>query len=106
MSHATQRNARSDSTETQHCTKPSPFLQPNAALFAQVLHLWASAAARQTIRLLSNCPWEPLVVGALCPLVILVIAELLKRDDARAYDRYITLLRLEFDTRLGMHSPR
>lgn len=73
---------------------------------AQVLHLWASAAARQTLHLLSNCPWEPLVVGALCPFVILGISEMLKRNDARVYDRYITLLRLEFETRLGMHSPR
>lgn len=68
--------------------------------------MWASAAARKTLHLLSNCPWEPLVVGAICPLVIAAVGELLKRNDARVYDRYITLLRLEFDTRLGMHSPR
>lgn len=46
------------------------------------------------------------MVGALGPFVVLAIAELLKRNDARVYNRYITLLRLEFDTRLGMHSPR
>lgn len=72
----------------------------------QVTYLWASAAARQTVELLSNCPWEPLVVGAVCPFLILALGELVKRHDARTYDRYVTLLRLEFDTRLGMHSPR
>lgn len=72
----------------------------------QVLYLWASAAARQTIDLLSNCPWESLVVGAVCPFLILLLGEMVKRHDARVYDRYVTLLRLEFDTRLGMHSPR
>lgn len=46
------------------------------------------------------------MAGAVCPLVVLGIAELLKRNDSRVYDRYVTLLRLEFDTRLGMHSPR
>lgn len=46
------------------------------------------------------------MAGAACPLLVLGVGELLKRNDARVYDRYITLLRLEFDTRLGMHSPR
>lgn len=45
-------------------------------------------------------------MGLLCPFVILGISEVLKRNDARVHDRYITLLRLEFETRLGMHSPR
>lgn len=72
----------------------------------QVMYLWASAAARHTVELLSNCPWKPLVVGAICPFVILALGELVKRHDARTYDRYVTLLRLEFETRLGMHSPR
>lgn len=71
-----------------------------------MVHLWASAAARQTLKLLSGCPWEPLVVGAACPFLILLFGEMVKRNDARVYDRYVTLLRLEFDTRLGMHSPR
>lgn len=58
------------------------------------------------MELLSKCPWEALVVGAICPVVVLLFGELVKRHYARAYDRYVTLLRLEFDTRLGMHSPR
>lgn len=72
----------------------------------KVVHLWVAAAARGTLPLLFKCRWEPLVAGAACPLLVLGIGELLKRNDARVYDRYITLLRLEFDTRLGMHSPR
>lgn len=68
--------------------------------------MWASAAARYALHLLYSCPWEAMVVGALCPLAMGATAELLKHDDARAHDRYIKLLRLEFDTRLGMHSPR
>lgn len=58
------------------------------------------------MELLFHCPWEPLVIGAVCPLLVLCSGELVKRDDARAHDRYVNMLRLEFDTRLGMHSPR
>ncbi|CAM9177415.1 unnamed protein product [Discosporangium mesarthrocarpum] len=72
----------------------------------QNLYIWASAAARGTTSILLSCPWEPLVVGAVCPLVVAAVGCLVKQNDARAYKRYITLLRLEFDTRLGMHSPR
>lgn len=79
---------------------------PSRRLHVQLLHLWVAAAARGTLSLLFQCRWEPLVAGAACPLLVLGIGELLKRNDARVYNRYITLLRLEFDTRLGMHSPR
>lgn len=71
-----------------------------------MLHLWVAAAARGTVQVLLRCRWAPLVAGAVCPLLVLGVAELLKRNDAKVYDRYVTLLRLEFDTRLGMHSPR
>ncbi|CAB1120292.1 unnamed protein product [Ectocarpus sp. CCAP 1310/34] len=75
-------------------------------LCLQVFHLWAAGAARGSLQLLFKSRWEPLVAGFLCPFAVLGIAELLKRSDARVFDRYVTLLRLEFDTRLGMHSPR
>lgn len=82
------------------------FSTPFRCLRGQMLHLWVAAAARGTLRLLFECRWEPLVAGVACPLLVLGVGELLKRNDARVYNRYITLLRLEFDTRLGMHSPR
>ncbi|CAM9208539.1 unnamed protein product, partial [Ectocarpus fasciculatus] len=75
-------------------------------LCLQVFHLWAAGAARGSLQLLFKSRWEPLVAGLFCPFAVLGIAELLKRSDARVFDRYVTLLRLEFDTRLGMHSPR
>ncbi|CAM9109976.1 unnamed protein product [Choristocarpus tenellus] len=75
-------------------------------LFLEVVYLWASAAARGTMDLLLDCPWEALVAGGLCPIIVALVGESVRRNDARVHKRYITLLRLEFDTRLGMHSPK
>ena len=44
------------------------------------------------------------LVGA--PWAVLVVSERAKRADARALARERRFLRLNFDTRLGMHSPR
>jgi hypothetical protein len=49
---------------------------------------------------------QALLAGAVWPFVVLLIGELVKKRDARIHSRYMTLQRLEFNTRLGMHSPR
>lgn len=93
-------------TKTWRALRTLLSLRLQRMLRGQGVHLLASGATRQTLGLLFQCPWEPLVVGALCPFLVLGLGEVVKRDDARVYNRYVTLLRLEFDTRLGMHSPR
>ena len=46
------------------------------------------------------------VLLALLPLLGAAAGGLLNSADDKFYRRYLQLLRLEFDTRLGMHSPR
>eukprot|EP00611_Tribonema_gayanum_P022395 TRINITY_DN4484_c0_g1_i2.p1 TRINITY_DN4484_c0_g1~~TRINITY_DN4484_c0_g1_i2.p1 ORF type:complete len:508 (-),score=184.88 TRINITY_DN4484_c0_g1_i2:839-2362(-) len=77
------------------------------ALLAQLAYTWVAAATRSSVGLLLQTPWEALVAGALWPFVVLAIGEVfIKRRDAALHGRYMTFLRLEFNTRLGMHSPR
>lgn len=45
-----------------------------------------------------------LMVGL--PLLGVALGVLINRDDDHHYRRYLQFLRLEFETRLGMHSPR
>jgi hypothetical protein len=50
--------------------------------------------------------WIVWVVLVLMPLISGILGSLLNERDGKAYKRYLQFLRLEFDTRLGMHSPR
>lgn len=40
------------------------------------------------------------------PLLGLIVGFLVNSEDMFSYQRHLQFLRLEFDTRLGMHSPR
>lgn len=40
------------------------------------------------------------------PLFGLIIGTVINALDEKSYRRYIQFLRLEFDTKLGMHSPK
>ncbi len=42
----------------------------------------------------------------LFPLIGYILGIYLNDSDEKLYRRYLQFLRLEFDTRLGMHSPR
>lgn len=46
------------------------------------------------------------ITFALSTLLNIFVGEWYNRDDNFHYRRYLQFLRLEFDTRLGMHSPR
>lgn len=50
--------------------------------------------------------WFVWVVMFVLPVVGVVVGVLVNADDQHHYKRYLQFLRLEFDTRLGMHSPR
>ena len=51
-------------------------------------------------------PWQMWLVVFIWPFVVLILTEYVNAYDARTYDRYMKFLQLEFDTRLGMYSPR
>ena len=40
------------------------------------------------------------------PIVGMVVGFIVNSNDIFSYQRHLQFLRLEFDTRLGMHSPR
>jgi hypothetical protein len=50
--------------------------------------------------------WPVWFLMAVLPVFGVVVGVLTNRDDERHHKRYLQFLRLEFDTRLGMHSPR
>lgn len=72
----------------------------------QIAYVWIGAAVRRSVDLLLATPWQSLLGGLAWAGVVVAAGEILKRRDARIHGRYLTLLRLEFNTRLGMHSPR
>ena len=67
-----------------------------------------SALQRQSLGLdqFSHLDWVLWVVMLLLPLVGAVVGLVDAADDGVGYKRLLHFLRLEFDTRLGMHSPR
>jgi hypothetical protein len=77
-----------------------------ALLGAQALYLVFKAAARGTLGSLLWVSWDTWVVAGLSPFLVLGVGEYVKLKDQRIFNRYQTLLRLEFNTRLGTHSPR
>jgi hypothetical protein len=50
--------------------------------------------------------WGVWLLMFLLPALGVVVGVLVNREDNHHYCRYLQFLRLEFDTRLGMHSPR
>lgn len=54
----------------------------------------------------SNLDWFVWLALFILPVVGVVVGVLVNADDQHHYKRYLQFLRLEFDTRLGMHSPR
>jgi hypothetical protein len=54
----------------------------------------------------SDFGWEAWVTLVGLPLVSILIGLILNERDSKFYKRHLQFLRLEFDTRLGMHSPR
>jgi hypothetical protein len=75
-------------------------------LSLQAVHLVFRALYRGTFVDLRGVQWDVWAVVALAPWVVLGIGEAVKKQDQRILDRFHRFLRLEFDTRLGTHSPR
>lgn len=54
----------------------------------------------------ANLHWIVWLAMFILPLLGIVLGLIINRHDNHSYRRYLQFLRLEFDTRLGMHSPR
>lgn len=53
-----------------------------------------------------NLDWPVWLLMVLLPAVGVLLGVVINGDDDHHYRRYLQFLRLEFETRLGMHSPR
>ncbi len=78
---------------------------PLSSVFAEIdcVSADASSADDTTYLQLHYLVWIWLFVGCVGNVVVGFVVN---HDDDRHYRRYLQFLRLEFDTRLGMHSPR
>ena len=78
------------------------------ALVAVVLQAVLSAVQlfEHAPSVLEWVPWELWLVVALWPLLSAAIGEKVKASDAEMYERDMKFLQLDFNTRLGMYSPR
>ena len=93
---------------------PWPWRMPEALFYPVVLALICVhvgvLALREGARLHSHnyagLDWPVWIFMLLLPLLGVLFGVLINRNDERHYRRYMQFLRLEFDTRLGMHSPR
>jgi hypothetical protein len=86
----------------------SQFFIATAVIF--LTHLWIMAI-RVMMRSASdhnykNLNWLVWLVMILMPILGLAVGFLVNGLDDKWYRRYLQFLRLEFDTKLGMHSPR
>lgn len=75
-------------------------------LIFQTLYLIFRALPRESLLLLGYIQWDVWVVMAVAPFLALLIGESVKKLDKKIFDRFVLFLRLEFNTRLGTHSPR
>jgi hypothetical protein len=97
---------------TQPLTAEAPFrnlawvVSSCVLLTVQILHLVLYALHRNTHHHLVWIAWDVWAVMGVMPLVILLIGEQVKSWDRKVFDLFQRLLKLEFNTRLGTHSPR
>jgi hypothetical protein len=57
------------------------------------------------LSLLKNIPYYIYLVGLLSPIFFIPIQEFVKMHDKKEYVRFQKRSKLEFNTKLGMHSP-
>ncbi len=73
----------------------------------QAAYLFAAAAADKSLHLLlAVLSFRTLIFVVVWTFLVCGTVEVFRRYNAKAHIRSQTLLRLDFDTRLGMHSPR
>ena len=97
---------------------PTPFTHPYFYALASlsIVTHFCFVCIRAYMRIDSVCSdgpqsiidldWMVWFVMAVLPAINLIVATSLNKHDDKFYRRFLSFLRLEFDTRLGMHSPR
>lgn len=60
---------------------------------------------RELLSLFSQVEWYVYVIMFVWPLFVVIIDELVKRSERHHWKLNQEILRLEFETKLGMHSP-
>ena len=92
---------------------PSPrscpvfYLMSVLILLVHVVAMFIRASLRDTgVERYSNMPMIVYMLLLVLPLLCAFLVYPLNEYDDNHYRRYLNFLRLEFDTRLGMHSPR
>ena len=94
---------------------PTPFTHTwfyIATCICLIIHL-AVLAVRQYTRQESNTTigyqdlgWQVWIIMALTNIVSIFVGLVCNAHDEKSYRRYLMFLKLEFETKLGMHSPR
>ena len=97
---------------------PSPLKFPDIWYYIVIFILCGIQVIVMTVRALmryncdqhrhnyANLHWVVWLAMFILPLLGIVLGLIINRHDNHNYRRYLQFLRLEFDTRLGMHSPR
>jgi len=75
-------------------------------LLVQIFYLVFRGLSRGSLDMLQSVEWDTWLVITVMPWINLLVGEYVKRQDKRIFDRFVLFLRLEFNTRLGTHSPR
>eukprot|EP01111_Echinosteliopsis_oligospora_P011824 TRINITY_DN3988_c0_g1_i1.p1 TRINITY_DN3988_c0_g1~~TRINITY_DN3988_c0_g1_i1.p1 ORF type:complete len:195 (-),score=23.21 TRINITY_DN3988_c0_g1_i1:104-688(-) len=75
------------------------------ALVFQIVFFAISLAVTSNYSALSILPWYFYVVLFVWAFALIIIDELMKKQYKKWFKRFQLELRLEFDTKLGMHSP-
>ena len=86
---------------------PTYFLILLILFIAHGLVLYIRALTRKGgIWLYATIHWSVWIATGIFPVLGIVLGFSINYFDSRNYRRHLQFLRLEFDTRLGMHSPR
>ena len=74
--------------------------------FAQLLYTILYGYTRDTLQYIPGLFYDIYAVYLIGPLIVVWVGERMKRKDALLWLRFNGFRRLEFNTKLGMHSPR
>lgn len=75
-------------------------------LHIALILLIRGSSSSGAVYLWAEVEWPVWLVLFVLPVLVVVVGVLVNRLDAWHFQRFMQFLRLEFDTRLGMHSPK
>jgi len=96
------------SAESVHATESLISLSPPFVWYVMsflVLMFILIVSMHDSTDELRHLDWMDAVLVVVCPILSLICNEIVKLWDRKRHRRFMKGLRLDFDTRLGMHSP-